>query len=142
MSNSIQFDEQLGLYIHCFTLPMMDDKLMKIWIFFGEIFILFVMLPLVLIIVDSILVRCILSVILIPRSQFKVWSERIFRSCDFQEKLWKIPKVKGFILKIKIWNASPMPQLCKWKEDNFVQSTFNKSVMVLGTFWDDKTSHI
>jgi hypothetical protein len=65
-----------------------------------------------------------------------------FSSWDFQEKLWKIPKVKGFILKIKIWYASHVAQLCKWKEVNFVQSIFDKSVMVLGTFWDGKTSHI
>jgi hypothetical protein len=33
-------------------------------------------------------------------------------------------------------------ELCSWKEDNFMQSILDKSVMLLGNFENRKTFHI
>jgi hypothetical protein len=52
---------------------------------------------------------------LIGNSTFKLWPKKLGVHVTFviicgkiKIKIWRNPKIKGFILKIEIWNASPL----------------------------------
>ncbi len=64
---------------------------------------------------------------------FGQWAILIGPSPKKQLKIWSLPKkIEDFVGR---WSACPLAQLYRMKEDNFGQSIWDKSVVLLGTSW-------